>query len=383
MKREHFSEPKKRSKQLPMLCFSALMAVLILGASVWILRQYRARQAAAAANERYQQEMGGNANTAFSIPVIETKQAPDGHSFYVNDGVELPQRPDFFANSEFIYNGKHYRRNTAVKAYLLLGVDVRSPLMSERPFEDIGLTDAIFVLAHNTSNNTVKLLQVPRDSIAKLQTTDEEGNLGDFRWFNITYQWVYGDGKEKSAELSRQAISWLLGGLPIQGYMAGGIGLIETLTDYVGGVEVRFENDDLININPEYTAGSTTILKGKDAERFVRYRDTNVAFTAMDRMIRQRQFILSFEKRLLERQKKDGNTISEMFELIQNNMITSMDKGEYLRLAMDMAAAGALTEESFMVLPGENVEGERFDEFYPDEPGVDEQILHLFYREEA
>ena len=70
-----------------------------------------------------------------------------------------------------------------------------------------------------------------------------------------------------------------------------------------------------------------------------------------------------------------------MFEAMENNMVTNMQKGTYVKIAMDVAAQDKLlNEEDFHRVPGEYRRGEVYDEFYADYAALDQLILELFYR---
>ena len=55
---------------------------------------------------------------------------------------------------------------------------------------------------------------------------------------HINIQYAFGDGKQKSCELMKTAVSNLLDGLPIQGYCSMNMDGIPVITDFVGGVQI-------------------------------------------------------------------------------------------------------------------------------------------------
>ncbi|MDD6283451.1 MAG: LCP family protein, partial [Oribacterium sp.] len=201
---------------------------------------------------------------------------------------------------------------------------------------------------------------------------------------------AYGNGADFSGQLSMQAVSWLFAGLPIDGYLAGSMDLITSLNDFVGGVPVTVQDDFMTRADPGFVKGQTVTLQGDLAEKYVRYRDITEDFTAMTRMNRQRQYAIAFSDVLLAKQKADNKTISNMFQLIQDHIQTNMDKGQYLKVALDMAKSGPLEDQDFETIPGESRQGEEinpdtnqnqmYDQFYPDYKALDQLILADFYR---
>ncbi len=319
-----------------------------------------------------------------SVPEIESTRSEDGTVTYRVNGTEISDRPHLFNFKEVVYNGVHYKRNTAVKAWLILGVDNKGSLQIDRDISEIGLSDGIFLVAEDTSKNKVHIIQIPRDTMTTITVTDDNSDPIGERVDHITRAWMYGDNHAKSGKYAMDAVSGVMGGLPINGYMAGSIDVIKLLNDYIGGVEVTVEEDGLEKADPAFIKGETVLLEGDMAEKYLRARDKSIDFTAMTRMNRHRQYAVAFENKLLKLQKRNSDTIPGMFDLIEDNIMTDMSKGTYLKIAMDVAVKdGALTENDFSTFEGRNVvnEAEQLDEFWPDYTQVDKLTLDYFYRQ--
>ncbi|MBP3198580.1 MAG: LCP family protein [Butyrivibrio sp.] len=312
---------------------------------------------------------------------ITATQDDSGEVSYTMDGKEMPDRPYFFAGHRIRYNGVEYRRNTAVKGYLIMGIDARGSLKDIKTVDDVRLADAQVLVVHNTAKDTVQLIEIPRDTMTWVYKTDMDSQIIDREINHINMAWNYGDGHELSGEYASQAVVWLMGGLPVDGYMATGMDSINLLNDLVGGVTVPIDDEDLAKADPAFIKGTEVHLEGAQAEKFVRYRNINKDFTNYLRMTHQQRYAIGFEKQLFAQQKKDKNTIPHMFEAMENNMVTNMQKGTYVKIAMDVAAQDKLlNEEDFHRVPGEYRRGEVYDEFYADYAALDQLILELFYR---
>jgi hypothetical protein len=73
-----------------------------------------------------------------------------------------------------------------------------------------------------------------------------------------------------------------------------------------------------------------------------------------------------------------------MFSLIEDNIMTDMDKGTYLKIAMDaVMGSEPLSSKDFSTFEGENRVNheENLDEFWPDYEQVDRLVLETFFRE--
>ena len=171
----------------------------------------------------------------------------------------------------------------------------------------------------------------------------------------------------------------MLKALPIDHYMAADVSTINLLNDAVGGVTVTVPAG-MEQADPEFIAGNQITLKGNQAERFVRYRDTTQDHSALYRIFRGQEYMTGFFKSVQSMSKTDSQTVPRLFGMIEDYMITDMEKDQYLGIAAD-ALTGELTSEDFYVLPGSAVVTETYDEYHADEKGMTEVLLNLFYRE--
>lgn len=345
---------KRRKKTLRRIEFTVIfvLAVSLITATVLL---YRKRQEA---------ENGFSQWTA-------SEPAADGEQ---DDG--------FFEKDRVFYNGKTYRRNTYVKAILCMGVDRTGTMEETTTTGSGGQADGIILAAHDTARNTIKMLMIPRDTMTKIILTDLSGNVLGKDIQHLTLAYAYGDGREKSCEYMAEAVSDLLGGIAIDHYMAADIDSIAVLNDYVGGVTVTIPSEGLETADSAFVYGETVTLHGKQAERFVRYRDTEKDHSALYRMDQQQEYILQFVNTVQERAGKDEGFVEGLFEEIGQYMVTDMEKGEYLKMATSCLESESLQSENIYTLPGQGVTTAGYDEFYPDEDGMKQVMLELFYREE-
>ncbi|MDT3843908.1 MAG: LCP family protein [Bacillota bacterium] len=428
MEYDHGKGRKKHRPGKPVTIFAGIIVLAAVVSSAWLYNEYKLRKAVEAANEKNAaytagtperiptEEMNDRLKTAGmtvdengnvglegvdmdrlinkvrsdgvltggGVPDIKCKKAEDGALIYTVNGQETSERPKLFGEKELFYNGVHYKRNTAVKAWLFLGVDNKGSLQIDRDISEIGLSDGIFLVAENTAKNRVHIIQIPRDTMTAITVTDKNSDPVGTAVDHLTRAWMYGDNHEKSGKYAMDAVSGVLGGLKIDGYMAGSIDIINKLNNYVGGVEVTIEDDDLEAADPAFVKGATVLLTGDQAEKFVRRRDIKVDFTAMTRMSRHRQYVMAFDHKITKLAKRDSDVIPGMFSLIEDNIVTNMKKGTYLKIAMDAVLRGEpLSDKDFSTLEGENLVNheEEKDEFWPDYEQVDQLVLDTFFRQ--
>lgn len=292
-----------------------------------------------------------------------------------------PGEPGSFRAADVIeFDGKKYRRNSYVKAILCMGVD-RSGLSEATTTGFGGQSDGLFLIAQDTARNTVKILLIPRDTMTPITLTDLSGNVLGKDVQHLTLAYAYGDGREKSCEYTKEAVSELLGGLTVDHYMAVDRDSISILNDGVGGVTVTIDEPGLASRDSALKMGETVTLKGKQAETFVRYRDITKDQTALFRMDRHQQYLEGFFKALKAKAAEDDGIMVTLLDSIKDHMVTDMHKDQYMKAALDVLNTQQLGDGDFYTLPGTGVTTARYDEFYVDEEGMIPVILELFYRE--
>ena len=354
-------------------------AVIGTGLAVWygvgMYQQRKAEEAMIAARYETQQE---NPEEALEeLPKEESKGADSG----TQTGKEM-----LFEENTVFWNGKTYKRNTYVKAVLCMGVDRDGPMTETTLSGDGGQADGIFLLANDTARGSMKILLIPRDSMTEITKTDTSwtetngAKLGEVV-DHLSLSYAYGDGREKSCEYTKQAVSHLLMGMKIDSYMAADLEIIASLNDEVGGVTVTIPTMGMEQADPEFVFGQTVRLKGEQAERFVRFRDTERDNSAISRMEQQKLYISGFFQAVKEKSRTESSITEHLFEMSQDYMVTDMAKDEYLKLAINALEGEGLTSTSFKMAPGTGTATETYDEYYVDQEALVPILLDLFYRE--
>lgn len=354
-------------------------AVIGTGLAVWygvgMYQQRKAEEAMIA--DRYETQQEKLEETLAEMAKEDQESADSG----TQTGKEM-----LFEENTVFWNGKTYKRNTYVKAVLCMGVDRDGPMTETTLSGDGGQADGIFLLANDTARGSMKILLIPRDSMTEITKTDTSwtetngAKLGEVV-DHLSLSYAYGDGREKSCEYTKQAVSHLLMGLKIDSYMAADLEIIASLNDEVGGVTVTIPTMGMEQADPEFVFGQTVRLKGEQAERFVRFRDTERDNSAISRMEQQKLYISGFFQAVKEKSRTESNITEHLFEMSQDYMVTDMAKDEYLKLAINALEGEGLTSASFKMAPGTGTATETYDEYYVDQEALVPILLDLFYRE--
>lgn len=276
-----------------------------------------------------------------------------------------------------MYGGKEYRYNDHLSNYVFIGVDKKDPITGEEMRQESGRADAIFFLSYDRVEKTVKCISIPRDTMTNVRMLAPDGTDMGTDVDHINMQYLFGDGKDESCRLVKEAVSNLLYGVPIQGYYSLNMDGIAVAVDVLGSVEMTLTDNSLESVNSEFVEGAKITVTKDNAEQIVRYRDINVTHSALMRTNRQKQFMRAVVDRAREESTQDSDFIARMYDSLKPYTVTNMGND----VIVDLLEAKFNSDIGVIDLPGEGVEGERHDEYHVDEIGVYELVLKLFYKE--
>lgn len=301
------------------------------------------------------------------------KQTKTDSQMQASGHAEKTQTQD--AENTIQYQGSTYRYNDHLSNYLFMGIDTRDVVDTYESQADAGQADAIFLVSMDRATEKMKVLFIPRDSMTKIEVFNPSGKSLGMTTDHINIQYAYGDGKQKSCELMKTAVSNMLNGIPIQGYCSMNMDGISTLTDFAGGVEITVPDDSLEEVNPDFKKGAVVTLTGENAEQFVRYRDINKSQSALVRQERQKTYLQALLKKCQEQAGKNAGFVVDLYQCIKDYTVTSMGTDAFAKLL----AASQNGLDDTETVPGEGTEGENFDEYHIDEDKLSEMIISMFY----
>jgi len=263
--------------------------------------------------------------------------------------------------------------NEHLSNFLFLGIDGSGTVDSIESMWDIGSSDSIFLVSYDRAEETMRELIIPRDTMAWIETFNPMGRSLGYSIDHLNIQYGYGDGKLRSCEITKEAVSTLLGGsIPIQGYCSLRMDGIPLLADLLGGIEVTVPDDVMANEEEGYRKGDVITLTSETAERFLRFRDTGISQSAIDRQARQRAFMEGFVKKAKVEAEKDSSLVTKFYDTLQPYMVTNMGNDQFAKLL----AAENLGSDT---LPGEGIEGTLYDEFYVNEEEMKNLLNEIFF----
>ena len=283
---------------------------------------------------------------------------------------------DLSQNSDIVeYKGETYKYNDHLSNYLFLGIDTRETVDTYQSQVDAGQADAIFLVSMDRATEKIKVLFIPRDSMTRIEVFNPYGQSLGETTDHLNIQYAFGDGKEKSCELMKTAVSDMLDGLPIQGYCSMNMDGISVITDFVGGIQLTIPDDSLADVNPEYKKGAVVDITGETAEQFVRYRDIDKTQSALVRQERQKTFLQALVQKAQEKAGEDAGFVTGLYDSVKSYTVTNMGNDIFAKLLA--ASQNGITDTE--TVPGEGTHGENFDEYHIDEDALSDLIISMFY----
>lgn len=291
-----------------------------------------------------------------------------------------PLSSEFTENEDdefVVYDGKKYRYNDHLSNYLFLGIDKREVANEEKTPGTAGQADSILFISYDRVEDTIQCIAIPRDTMTAIRTFSPEGEDLGLSKDHLNIQFAFGDGKTKSCELMKEAVQSMLYGVPIQGYCAINMDGISVAVESVGEIEVVVPDDTLSGVATEFVQGKKVKITKENAELFVRYRDTSIRQSAMDRGNRQKVFAKAFAEKAKENATSDKEFVVKLYENMKPYMVTNIGNDLFAKLLQ----AEYEKEEMFFEIPGKKVDGADFDEYHVDENALYELVLQMFYKE--
>ena len=291
--------------------------------------------------------------------------------------VENVDEPLELEEGQILVNGEIYEYNKDIMTFLCMGVDSRSGIGKEKTPGKAGQADALLMVVVNPRKEEINVIAINRDTMTDIEIYDTAGMYLEEEKGQITLQYAYGDGREKSCQLMEAAVSELFYGVPIHGYGALDMQSIATLNDAVGGVEVTVL-EDMTKFKWNWTKGAQVHLKGEEALLYIARRDVAYLGTNLGRVERQKQYLSAYVEKLKQKIKEDVTFPVTLLNQIQKHMVTSLTMQEITYLA-DTLLGYDFSMENIISIPGESKMGEKHEEFYIDDAALKQIVIDVFY----
>ena len=274
------------------------------------------------------------------------------------------------------YGGRTWTyRGRELTNLLLIGVDwEESENTVSRRYA--GQADFLFLITIDRENKIVSTLQLDRDTMADIRVYGPFGDYTGIQKTQICLSHAYGKSDAQNCENTVWAVSRLLGGIPIDGYITLDMSGITALNDALGGVTVTLK-EDFSALDPEMTKGVTLTLRGMQAEIFVRSRMDVGDGTNVSRMQRQHTFIRSAEELLVQRMNEDMNYAGTLYDTLAGHMTTNIERGWLINKAYE--CRDYRRPETKMLAGGHCIGTDGFMEFHADEDALNALLTEMLF----
>lgn len=260
-----------------------------------------------------------------------------------------------------------------LETILVMGLDKNERSEMLEGYVNKTQSDFLLLLVIDRENRSINSLQINRDTMTEITRLGVFGGAAGKYTAQIALAHAYGSGGSDSALNAVKAVSNFLGGVKIDHYMTFTMDSVALVNDMVGGVTVFIE-DDFSEMDPSLVQGQEITLKGEQALHFVRGR-TNVADgTNLNRMARQRQYMMGLYEKIMAAAAQDEAFPEKLVKKLADAFDTDLSVYQ-LDSLFDTLLECKMGE--ILTIEGENVRGE-FMEFYADPDSVAQAVQTLF-----
>ena len=322
------------------------------------------------------------ASAGNSAPTMTTDETIDS----IDDIMNRQTKEGLWQEGWLQYEGRIYEYNDDIMTFLIMGIDKNGEVQNNRDATDGGQADALFLVVADRGKKEIRLVGINRDTMVNINAYGAygEGTDGSAK-AQIAVQHGFGDGKELSCELTRDAVSELFYNLPIHGYAAVNMDAIPVINDAVGGVTLEVLEDIDTDkygksIGKIWHEGEDFHLQGMEAYYYVRWRDRERFESARLRLARQKQYLEAFLERARSETKKNIMLPVRLYGDLSKYMVTDISIDETAYLAGELIGY-TMDPQGIYTLSGETVKGDAYEEFYPDEEALKALMIAVFYRE--
>ena len=269
-------------------------------------------------------------------------------------------------------DGVKYKFNSHLVSFLIIGTDTDD--------ENVGHSDFMGLLIFDRENKEVDFLSLSRNAYVPIKTYDANGQFLDWSSNFLTLSYSYGDDAKSASYLTADAVSRLLNDIPMTYVASFDLDGIQAVHEVVETLTVTVPDNSLEFKYPQWTEGKEIELTVDNVEEFVRIRDVSEDFTNVNRMARQKTYLLAYVNKLKEILASDFNGAAGKLEGVLAESFTNFDLSEVDAFA-NMLMTYQWDENSFYELPGVEEKGMFHDKFIVDEDALLRLIADLFYIE--
>lgn len=276
------------------------------------------------------------------------------------------------------FQGKRYVYNDHLTNMVIMGVDNTEIPETSVGNPSSGQADTIYLVSYDRVTGNTNIISIPRDTIATFDLYDRDGTPLGPTTQQISLSYAFGDGKHESCRNTKEAVSRLFYRIPIQGYCSLTLEAMEKICEIFGTITVKIPNDSLVSAYPEMYKGAVVDITEENAEIYLRYRDTSVSHSALDRSERHNAFLKAFEEQVLFKLQQNPEQAADAYTEFEPYMITNIGVDQFVDISTKLGSGADIIN---WTIPGEAVTTNKYDEFHVNEEALYEKIIYSFFEE--
>ena len=300
------------------------------------------------------------------------------------ESTDTPSAEQAEPTMELYLGDSEYYTTHEIESYLFIGTDASGNTDAVGEEYRGAMADFLLLVAVDHTDESYGFLQLNRDTMTEITLLQADGS--GYASANLqlcTAHW-YGGDEESSCENTVEAVSYLLGEVPIDGYYALDMKAIPKINHEVGGVEVTIE-DDFSDSDLTLVQGTKVLLNDEQAYHYIHDRMNVGDGENISRMRRQKTYMDALSEKVRGLQKEDQQFVLKLLQNLQDDSVTDLDLNQLAGSLQEINhyhSTGVHQIEGTTRLGQALGDGLDHTEFYPDEESLKEQMMQLYCLEE-
>lgn len=293
---------------------------------------------------------------------------------------DLDEAIDWDSLEKVKLNHRTYGMAHKVTSWLIIGTDESGNQDGDGEEYQGAMADFMLLVVFDKDKQSYGMLQLNRDTITKIHLLDHKGEGEATADIQLCTAHWYGGNRQQGCKNTVQAVSDLLGGVPIDGYYEIPMEAIPMLNQQVGGVTVTLE-DDFSDIDAAMTQGKTVTLSDSQAFHYIHDRYGVGDEENTSRMERQRQYMSAFADKAKQKAAEHDSFVTDMMDALGSYAVSEIDQNEllyYVSSLNEYQSQGILTIDG--KLKTGQILGDGIDhrEFYADAESLEQIVTQLY-----
>lgn len=313
----------------------------------------------------------------FLIRYMDIKDSKAAEAALENETQKWVEFPE--DTPEITLGDRTYVFSHPVKSYLLMGTDASGNEDAVGDDYQGSMADTLMLIMVDDEEKSYGILQLNRDTITEVPLLQNDGTSYSSAEEQLCTAHWYGKDKKAGCENTVQAVSNMLGGLPIDGYYALQMEAMPLLNEAVDGVTITFP-EDMTEIDPQMKEGATLTLSDKQAEALLHTRMGLKDDRNSERMKRQKLFMDAFMEKM-KNKASDTNFTIALYDRLHPYATEDININELSNMLKDMKG---YTDKGTFTIDGESKVGDILGdglehwEFYMNEGSLDSTMCGLY-----